>query len=135
MNCKCLKIVDEKLKPMGIKLDTAFVMSQETLSFEGVRVQIATTKLEGKRGKSKPITAAFCPFCGVAVKRDEDSKPWLVHVVGPDDLIEMPNELEALRTANATNIEIERERRPHANNPNHPFAIALAVHRDVNESE
>lgn len=50
---------------------------------------------------------------------------WVVHIVGPDDVIEKADELDALRSANAVNIAIERERRHHANDPNYPFSIAL----------
>lgn len=55
------------------------------------------------------------------------SDKWYVHIVGPDDVIEKADELDALRSANAVNIEIEGDRRGHANDPNYPFAIALAV--------
>ena len=51
---------------------------------------------------------------------------WIVHIVGPDDVIPKAGELDALRSANAVNIEIEKARRPHADDPNYPFAIALA---------
>jgi hypothetical protein len=54
------------------------------------------------------------------------SEQWIVHIVGPDDVIQKVDELDALRAANAVNIEIERERRRHTNDPNYPFAIALA---------
>lgn len=56
----------------------------------------------------------------------ENIQQWIVHIVGPDDVIQKADELDALRSANAVNIEIERERRGHANDPNYPFAIALA---------
>lgn len=52
---------------------------------------------------------------------------WYVHIVGPDDVIEKSSEIDALRSANAVNVTIERERRGHANDPNWPFAMALAV--------
>lgn len=51
---------------------------------------------------------------------------WIVHIVGPDDVIPKADELDALRSANAVNIEIERERRRFANDPNYPFSIAIA---------
>lgn len=54
------------------------------------------------------------------------SDKWIVHIVGPDDVIPKTDELDALRSANAVNIAIERERRSHVNDPNYPFAIALA---------
>ncbi len=57
---------------------------------------------------------------------DEMDEKWLVHIVGPDDLIPKSDELDALRSANAVNIDIELERRSHANDPNWPFTIALA---------
>jgi hypothetical protein len=64
----------------------------------------------------------------VALKDEtsENAEQWSVHIVGPDDVIQKSNELDALRSANAVNIEIERERQLHANDPNYPFAIALA---------
>lgn len=58
-----------------------------------------------------------------------DSNQWVVHIVGPDDVIEKASELDALRSANACNIQIERERRHYANDPNYPFMIALAKRR------
>ncbi len=51
---------------------------------------------------------------------------WFVHIVGPDDVIEKADELDALRSANAVNVQIEREQSKHANNPNYPFMIAIA---------
>lgn len=55
-----------------------------------------------------------------------NTEQWIIHIVGPDDIIPKANELDALRAANAVNVEIERERRRHPNDPNYPFAIALA---------
>lgn len=51
---------------------------------------------------------------------------WIVHIVGPDDVIAKTSEIDALRSANAVNIELERERRRFANDPNYPYAIAIA---------
>jgi hypothetical protein len=58
-------------------------------------------------------------------------KKWLVHVVGPDDVIEQPDELTALRYANNTNIRAEKDRREFANDPNWPYIIAL-VKNEIN---
>lgn len=60
---------------------------------------------------------------------DEDQK-WVVHVVGPDDVIEQPNELTALRYANNTNVVAERDRRSRANDPNWPYIIAVVRRAD-----
>jgi hypothetical protein len=64
----------------------------------------------------------------VALKDEtsENTEQWIIHIVGPDDVIQKVNEMDALRSANAVNIEIERERRGHAADPDYPFAIALA---------
>jgi hypothetical protein len=64
---------------------------------------------------------------------DLDVKNWVVHIVGPDDVIPKADELDALRSANAVNVEIERARRSHANDPNYPFAMAIA--RKANDEE
>jgi len=58
---------------------------------------------------------------------ETNSDKWYVHIIGPDDVIEKADELDALRSANAVNVEIEREQRRFGDNPNHPYAIALAV--------
>lgn len=79
-----------------------------------------------------------CMFCGGKTAHEpdcshgriENTEQWIVHIVGPDDVIQKADELDALRSANAVNIEIERERRRHANDPNYPFAIALAKERE-----
>lgn len=55
---------------------------------------------------------------------------WIVHIVGPDDVIPKSNELDALRSANAVNIELERDRRKFANDSNYPYAIALAKRQE-----
>lgn len=52
-------------------------------------------------------------------------KKWVVHVVGPDDVIEQPDELTALRFANETNRQAELARRDYANDPNWPYCIAI----------
>lgn len=55
---------------------------------------------------------------------------WVVHVVGPDDVIEQPDELTALRFANETNRHVELARREHANNLNWPYCIAIVRKAD-----
>lgn len=42
---------------------------------------------------------------------------WWIHIVGPDDLIPAPDELTALRQANAFNVASEKQRREFANDP------------------
>jgi hypothetical protein len=58
-------------------------------------------------------------------------KKWFVHVVGPDDLIEQPDELTALTVANNTNIQAEKDRRD--GGPNWPYVIALAKYGTFKE--
>jgi len=53
----------------------------------------------------------------------EENQEWVVHVVGPDDVIAQPNELTALRYANSTNATAERDRR--SGGPNWPYIIAV----------
>lgn len=54
---------------------------------------------------------------------------WVVHVIGPDDVYPFPDELTALRDANATNkmmASIERR-------PNDPFVIAVVKNIEIEE--
>ena len=51
---------------------------------------------------------------------------WRVHILGPDDIIPMPSELEALRQANMTNIALARLQLKYANDQNHPWSMAIA---------
>lgn len=50
---------------------------------------------------------------------------WQVHVYGPDDILECPDELSALRQANALNRVILEGRKGRENDPNWPYAVAL----------
>lgn len=50
---------------------------------------------------------------------------WYVHILGPDDVIEQPDEVTALREANALNRHIARTRLP--NDPNEPWSMAVVV--------
>ncbi len=50
---------------------------------------------------------------------------WWIHLVGPDDLIPAPDELTALRQANEFNVQMEKQRREYANDPNWPFMVAI----------
>ncbi len=59
-----------------------------------------------------------------------EEQKWVVHVVGPDDVIAQPNELTALRYANNTNVVIERDRHRFADNPNWPYVIAIVRKAD-----
>jgi hypothetical protein len=53
------------------------------------------------------------------------SGQWTVHVIGPDDIYEEPDELTALRHANALNQYIADDRRANGFRPNEPFALAV----------
>lgn len=70
-----------------------------------------------KDGKVGPAKVTITPL-------REDSG-WVVHVVGPDDVIKQDDELSALRYANAVNTHAEKERRKFANDPNYPYWIAI----------
>lgn len=50
---------------------------------------------------------------------------WRVHILGPDDIIPMPDELEALRQCNMTNIVLANIKLKHANDPNYPWSMAV----------
>lgn len=50
---------------------------------------------------------------------------WRLHILGPDDIIPMPDEVEALRQANITNIVLANLQRKNANNPNYPWSMAV----------
>ena len=54
---------------------------------------------------------------------------WVVHVLGPDDVLPQPDELTALREANAINASLQYiERTIHT-----PFVMAIA--KDASEEE
>jgi hypothetical protein len=42
---------------------------------------------------------------------------YFIHILGPDDVIEQPDELTALREANALNKSIASKRNPDGNDP------------------
>jgi len=54
----------------------------------------------------------------------ETSEKWVMHVIGPDEIHEMPDEITALREANKLNKNIVkwREKDP---SPHDPFMVAL----------
>lgn len=54
---------------------------------------------------------------------------WQVHVLGPDDIIPMDSEIQALRQANALNCFISSSRQAHVNDPHYPWSMAI-VERD-----
>lgn len=49
------------------------------------------------------------------------SSQWVVHILGPDDVIDQPDELTALREANGINKMIARKSR----RPDDPFILAI----------
>jgi hypothetical protein len=51
---------------------------------------------------------------------------WVVHVIGPDDLIDQPDEVTALREANALNVAFAKDRESVGGDPNYPFMMAVA---------
>lgn len=56
---------------------------------------------------------------------------WVMHIIGPDDVIEYPDELTALRKANELNKEMMKvmaERHPHD-----PVILAVAKNATVEE--
>jgi hypothetical protein len=56
---------------------------------------------------------------------DGIAEGYWIHLVGPDDLIAAPDELTALRQANEFNVQLEKQRREFANDPNYPIAVAV----------
>jgi hypothetical protein len=49
---------------------------------------------------------------------------WIVHVLGPDDVIDQPDELTALREANTLNRAIAESNCEH---PDNPFCMAIVT--------
>lgn len=54
---------------------------------------------------------------------------WIMHVIGPDEVHDMPDEITALRAANKLNHRIV-QRREEDPSPNDPFIVALV--KEVN---
>lgn len=59
---------------------------------------------------------------------------WRLHILGPDDIIPQPDELAALREANAVNILIAQERLKDPNSPNNPWCMAVVEKNGVEYS-
>jgi len=59
------------------------------------------------------------------------NEKWVVHIVGPDDVIDQPDEITALREANALNKVIDIQ----GSNcqPNAPHVVALAKNVMIEE--
>jgi hypothetical protein len=55
--------------------------------------------------------------------------PWNLHILGPDDIIPHVTEIAALREANALNLMMAEEKLKHANDPNHPWSMAIVEAR------
>jgi hypothetical protein len=56
-------------------------------------------------------------------------KKWVIHIIGPDEVIEHPDEITALREANALNKAISKLERT----DNTPFVMALV--KDENSED
>lgn len=52
------------------------------------------------------------------------TKKWVMHILRPDDVIEQPDELTALRAANATNKKIAKMMEDR--HPDDPYIVAIA---------
>lgn len=65
------------------------------------------------------------------LKMESKAEKWVMHIIGPDDVIEQPDELTALRKANEFNKELIRfapERHQHD-----PVILAVAKNAMVDE--
>jgi hypothetical protein len=75
MACKCMELVDEKLKEHNTELGFCWSMDQQTGAVT-TTVRIATNLIEKRRGQ-KPLTVMpeFCPFCSKRYVDDADASP------------------------------------------------------------
>lgn len=64
--------------------------------------------------------------------KDKPGK-WVMHVIGPDEVHDMPDEITALREANKLNKNILKWRNEDPS-PHEPFMVALAKNLDVEEA-
>lgn len=64
MNCDCINKINAQLAKEGLALSVSYRMP----NFEPF-LNVQTVKLTGK-GKSTPVAASFCPFCGTDCRRD-----------------------------------------------------------------
>lgn len=63
------------------------------------------------------------------------SDTWRVHILGPDDIIPMADELEALRNANMLNIGIARVKLRNPNDPNAPWCMVVVERNGIEYSK
>lgn len=83
--------------------------------------EFAEKHLKSPEGSKSAVERLVKPQCG----------KWVMHIIGPDDVIEYPDELTALREANKLNkalIEAMAER-----HPNDPVILAVAKNAAVEE--
>ena len=81
-----------------------------------------------------------CEFCG---KENDPFKcqfgeaasagKWAMHIIGPDEIHDMPDELTALREANKLNKRIVKWRTDDPS-PHDPFMVALVKNLEVEEA-
>lgn len=60
------------------------------------------------------------------------AEKWVMHVIGPDELHEMPDELTALRAANELNQRIVKWREEDPS-PHEPFVVAVVKNMSIEE--
>ena len=69
------------------------------------------------------------------IEKPSDAVPeadsWRVHILGPDEIFPMPNELEALRQCNMTNIVLANIHLKYANDPNYPWSMAVVERNGI----
>lgn len=56
----------------------------------------------------------------------QEKGEWVAHVIGPDDIVEYPDEISALRAANATNVTLWSLPR----DENDPVVVAIVTTKD-----
>lgn len=66
-------------------------------------------------------------FCW-PVREGNIMKRWVMHIIGPDEIHDMPDEITALREANKLNKRIVKWREDDPS-PNDPFMVALVEER------
>lgn len=75
--CRCIDKMDKLLAAHNTELDTNFVLTvgeRSKVKFHQL-VRIATKKIDkGIRGKLKSVVPTYCPFCGVKLPSDTESK-------------------------------------------------------------
>jgi hypothetical protein len=60
------------------------------------------------------------------------TEKWVMHIIGPDDVIEYPDELTALRKANDLNKELMKAMAEH--HPNDPVILAVVKNAAVEKA-